>query len=128
MTCPSDRGASMRRRDFLAIVGGVGAAGVSTQLAGAQTPPSRKPAVTHEADVVVAGANEGGLGGVMAAVAAARRGAKVVLVETAGHIGLHIPIGLGVVIGIPGWKPTINEGLFKELAERVAATGQHNEV
>ena len=62
------------------------------------------------------------------AVAAARRGAKVVLVETAGHIGLHIPIGLGVVIGIPGWKPTIHEGLFKELAERVAATGQHNEL
>lgn len=117
----------MRRRDFLASLGTIVAAGAVAPLAASADAESpRDVPVTHEADVVVAGACEGGLGGCMAAVAAARRGAKVVLIEGAGHIGLHIPIGLGVVIGIPGWKPTMREGLFRELAERVADTGQHD--
>jgi hypothetical protein len=117
----------MHRRDFLTSLGSAGvlaAAGAVTASVEAQA-PTEIP-VTHDADVVVAGASEGGLGGCMAAIAAARRGAKVILVEGSGHIGLHIPIGLGVVIGIPGWKPTMREGLFKELAERVFETGQHD--
>ena len=87
--------------------------------------PARRVPVTHRADVVVVGANEGGLGGVMAAVAAARQGATVILVEGGGHVGLHVPIGLGVVIGIDGWRPTIEEGLFREFAGYVARAGQY---
>src|SRR5215216_5213568 len=122
----------MRRREFLTTIGGIGAAAALADIiphvaSAVDASAANAPAVTHEADVVVAGASEGGLGGCMAAIAAARRGSKVILLESAGHIGLHIPISLGVVIGIPGWKPTMKEGLFKELAERVSATGQHNE-
>src|SRR4051794_35352176 len=97
------------------------------QIAGAEsiTEPARELPVTHHADVVVvAGANTGGLGGVTAAVAAARAGAKVILIEEGGTIGLHVPIGLGVVIGIDGWRPTIREGLFKDFAGYVAREGQ----
>src|SRR5688500_17361501 len=117
------RSTRMRRREFLKSAGTIGAAGAvfgaspAAVVAADASPSASTPPVTHTADVVVAGASEGGLGGCMAAIAAARRGAKVVLIEGSGHVGLHIPIGLGVVIGIPGWKPTINEGLFKDLAE-----------
>ena len=75
---------------------------------------------------MVVGANTGGLGGVMAAVAAARQGASVILVEQGGHVGLHVPIGLGVVVGIDGWRPTIREGLFRDFAGYVSRAGQHS--
>jgi hypothetical protein len=88
--------------------------------------PLRTVPVTHRADVVVVGAGEGGLGGCTAAIAAARRGASVILVEERGYIGLHVPIALGVVIGIKGWTPTLNEGLLREYAETTARTGQYN--
>ena len=72
----------MRRRDFLASLGTIAAAGAVAPLAAsADAEPARDVPVTHEADVVVAGACEGGLGGCMAAVAAARRGAKVILID-----------------------------------------------
>lgn len=87
--------------------------------------PPREIPVTHRADVVVIGAGEGGLGGCTAAVAAARSGASVLLIEERGYIGLHVPIGLGVVIGIDGWRPTIQEGLFREYAGYLARTGQY---
>jgi hypothetical protein len=58
----------------------------------------------------VVGAGTGGLGGVTAAVAAARAGAAVILVEQGGHVGLHVPIGLGVVIGIDGWRRPFARG------------------
>src|SRR3982751_2316667 len=68
--------------------------------------PARQIPVTHRADVVVVGAgNPGGLGGCFAAIAAARNGASVVLVKEGGHVGLHVPMGLGVVIGIHDWRP-----------------------
>lgn len=86
--------------------------------------PAREVPVTHRADVVVVGAGAGGLGGVMAAVAAARAGAKVILVEQGGNVGLHVPIALGVVIGIDTWRPTIHEGLFRDFAGYVARAGQ----
>lgn len=88
--------------------------------------PARLTPITHRADVVVVGANTGGLGGVMAAVAAARNGASVILVEETGTVGLHVPIGLGVVIGIDGWRPTIHEGLFRDFAGYVSRAGQHS--
>jgi hypothetical protein len=87
--------------------------------------PSRDIPVTHEADVIVVGATLGGLGGCFAAIAAARLGAKTLLIEESGHIDPHVPIGLGVVIGINGWQPSINEGLFQEFADYVVKTGQH---
>ncbi|MBA2706636.1 MAG: FAD-dependent oxidoreductase, partial [Gemmatimonadaceae bacterium] len=86
--------------------------------------PRREIPVTHQADVVVIGAGEGGLGGCTAAVAAARRGASVLLIEERGYIGLHVPIALGVVIGIPGWKPAMQEGLFRDYAAYLSRTGQ----
>src|SRR5512137_1348604 len=48
------------------------------------TEPESQTRVCHEADVVVVG---GGPGGHSAAVAAARNGAKTVLVERYGHLG-----------------------------------------
>jgi hypothetical protein len=87
--------------------------------------PARQVLITHSADVVViGGGNTGGLGGCMAAVAAARNGASVILVEQGGHIGLHTPMGLGVVIGIKNWRPGMDEGLFKEFAGYLARAGQ----
>src|SRR4051812_50171591 len=87
--------------------------------------PARQIPVTHSADVVVVGAgNTGGLGGCFAAVAAARNGASVVIVEEGGYIGLHVPMGLGVVIGIKDWRPGMDEGLFKDFAGYLARTGQ----
>src|SRR5687768_6581089 len=131
----------MRRRDFFLRLGGATALCTqpATVTADARDPaparsrlkpdgagvaePPREVPITHRADVVVVGATTGGLGGCMAALAAARRGAKVLLIEAAGHIDLHVPIGLGVVIGIQGWLPTVEEGLFREFAERVAHAG-----
>ncbi|MBI4295544.1 MAG: FAD-dependent oxidoreductase, partial [Chloroflexi bacterium] len=46
--------------------------------------PAREINVSYEAEVVVVG---GGPAGVAAAVAAAREGAKTVLVERYGHLG-----------------------------------------
>jgi hypothetical protein len=85
--------------------------------------PERDIPVTHAADVAVVGATTGGLGGCFAAIAAARRGANTILIEEAGHIDLHVPIGLGVVIGIKDWLPAVTEGLFREFAERVCRAG-----
>ncbi len=48
------------------------------------TEPSRKIKVFREADVVVVG---GGPGGVASAIAAARNGAKTILIERYGHLG-----------------------------------------
>jgi hypothetical protein len=83
--------------------------------------------VTHLADVVVIGGAEGGLGGCFAAIAAARDGADVLFLESGGNLQLHTPISLGVVIGIHGWRPSMNEGLFKEFARAVAQEGQHSD-
>lgn len=87
--------------------------------------PPREIPITHRADVVVIGAAEGGLGGCMAAIAATRHGATALLIEEHGYIGLHVPIGLGVAIGIQGWKPAMHEGLFREFAEATARAGQY---
>ncbi|HTJ25216.1 MAG TPA: FAD-dependent oxidoreductase [Candidatus Limnocylindria bacterium] len=66
-------------------------------------------------DVVVAGA---GITGVVAAVAAARSGARTLLVEGSGVVG-------GLVTGGRLTKPTgvVNGGIFRELIDRAAGYG-----
>jgi hypothetical protein len=80
--------------------------------------PARETKVCYEADVVVVG---GGPGGHSAAMAAARNGAKTVLLERYGHLG-GMASG-GIVIQIPhmsdGGKEPIIAGLCLEWLERL---------
>jgi hypothetical protein len=80
--------------------------------------PAREIKVCREADVVVVG---GGPAGVGAAVAAARNGAKTVLLERYGHLGGMAPGGL--VILIPhmsdGTKEQQIAGLCQEMVDRL---------
>jgi hypothetical protein len=80
--------------------------------------PARDIKVCAEADVVVVG---GGPGGHSAAIAAARNGAKTVLIERYGHLG-GMSTG-GIVIQIPhmsdGGKDPIIAGLSLEWLERL---------
>jgi len=81
--------------------------------------PAREIKLYHEADVVVVG---GGPGGHSAAVAAARNGAKVVLVERYGHLG-GMATG-GLVLLIPHMSDGTEEqqiaGLCQEWLDRLA--------
>ena len=84
--------------------------------------PARDINVCYQADVVVVG---GGPGGHSAAIAAARNGAKTVLLERYGHLG-GMATG-GIVIQIPhmsdgGTEPII-AGLALEWLERLDALG-----
>jgi hypothetical protein len=84
--------------------------------------PARNIKVCYEADVVVVG---GGPGGHSAAVAAARNGARVVLVERYGHLG-GMATG-GIVIQIPhmsdGSKEQTIAGLCQEWLDRLDPIG-----
>ncbi len=84
--------------------------------------PSRELKVCYEADVVVVG---GGPGGHSAAIAAARNGAKVVLLERYGHLG-GMATG-GIVIQIPhmsdGSKEQQIAGLCQEWLDRLDKIG-----
>ncbi len=138
----------MKRRDFLASVG-LGAAGYSlvVRADGAEPDAAPAPAVVHgpskpaferisppddqtgaiavephmglvrlECDVFIAG---GGLAGVCAAIAAARNGAKVVLVQDRSRLGgnsssevkMHV-VGANSHKGRPGWR---EGGLIEEI-------------
>jgi hypothetical protein len=84
--------------------------------------PAKDIKVIYEADVVVVG---GGPGGHSAAIAAARNGARAVLLERYGHLG-GMATG-GIVIQIPhmsdgGNKPVI-AGLTLEWLERLDTIG-----
>jgi len=83
---------------------------------------AREIKVCREADVVVVG---GGPGGHSAAIAAARNGAKTVLLERYGHLG-GMATG-GIVIQIPhmsdGGKEPVIAGLCLEWLERLDAIG-----
>src|SRR5215471_21345931 len=126
----------MDRRDFFARFGlGSYSLIVLADRAGAQTPapaprfesaaPANAPfssaerhmrLVQLEADVLVAG---GGLAGVCAAIAAARNGARVVLVQDRSRLGgnsssevkMHV-VGANQHNGRPGWRES---GLIEEL-------------
>ena len=85
--------------------------------------PAKVIPIVAEADVVICG---GGPGGVPAAIAAARHGAKVVLIERYGFMGGLATAGL--VAPILAHKAhaadfAIVEGVLREITERMHALG-----
>lgn len=84
--------------------------------------PARRTRVAHEADVLVVG---GGSAGVSAAVAAAREGADVLLVERYGALGGLATGGLIVLLLTldDGRGRQAVAGLCQELTERMARRG-----
>jgi hypothetical protein len=86
------------------------------------TEPAREMDVYYEADVVVVG---GGPGGHSAAMAAARNGAKTILIERYGHLG-GMATG-GIVIQIPHMSDGSTEqqiaGLCQEWLDRLDPIG-----
>jgi hypothetical protein len=77
--------------------------------------PSRTVPVAGECDILVAG---GGPAGVMAAVAAARRGVRVRLIEAHGALG-----GIWTTGCLPHVMSSNNNGLFAELIDRLDTNG-----
>jgi hypothetical protein len=83
---------------------------------------------THEFDVVVVG---GGTGGVIAAVAAARTGARTALIECKGYVGgIAVEGGTALHSFFNLWKAfdgvekrQVVRGLGQELVDRLAAVG-----
>jgi NADPH-dependent 2,4-dienoyl-CoA reductase/sulfur reductase-like enzyme len=74
--------------------------------------PSRLLDVLDHADVLVLGGGPGGLG---AAIAAARNGARTILVERTGTFGGNWTLGiLGAIMPCPYGK-----GIFVELVDRL---------
>jgi hypothetical protein len=87
------------------------------------TEPARQIPVVAEADVVVCG---GGPGGFSAAIAAARHGAKTVLIERYGFLGGLASAGLisPLLAHTAAQSHTpIVEGLLREITERMHAIG-----
>jgi len=84
--------------------------------AGVVTVPSQVLEVTAHADVVVAG---GGVAGCMAAIAAARAGAKTLLVESNSFLGGTATGGMMAALCFTDQAA----GLASELIERLAAAG-----
>jgi ribulose 1,5-bisphosphate synthetase/thiazole synthase len=72
--------------------------------------PERKTPVTSEVEVLVCG---GGVAGVAAAVCAARRGARVLLVERYGFLGGLVTGGLVIT------TPPLDNGINREIADRL---------
>jgi hypothetical protein len=83
------------------------------------TEPRQEVPVCYEADVVVVG---GGPGGHSAAIAAARNGAKTVLVERYGHLGGMATGGLVIIIPhmTDGTDDQLIAGLCQEWLDRLA--------
>lgn len=116
----------MKRRDFLAITGLMAASGaVSTIL------PSCSPAKVagekvenvYDTDVLVVG---GGPAGVCAALAAAREGVRVMIVETGGCLGGMATRGLVgpfMTCYDTTGEQMIIRGLFEEIVDRMVAMG-----
>ena len=89
--------------------------------------PAREIPVFHKADVVVVG---GGPAGFAAAVAAARQGAKVALVERYGSLGGLFTNGMVLImlctsVREDGRYRLVTAGLAKEFAERAQALGPY---
>ncbi|WP_428938820.1 FAD-dependent oxidoreductase [Fontivita pretiosa] len=83
--------------------------------------PARKTPVLYDVDVVVVG---GGLSGVGAALGAARSGASTLVIERTGYLGGWLRgAGLGAVLGIRGWRPSLGEGVLRDISQRTVDLG-----
>ena len=87
--------------------------------------PAREIPIFHETDVVVVG---GGPAGFAAAVAAARQGAKVALVERYGSLGGLFTNGMVLImlctsVREDGRFRLVTDGIVREFAERAKALG-----
>ncbi len=93
---------------------GNGASRASTNGAAPFSEPARELPLLDSADVLVLG---GGPGGIAAAIAAARNGASVILVERFGTLGGTWTTGhLGAIMAFPYVR-----GLFEEISTRLQA-------
>ena len=79
--------------------------------------PARQTPVLYDVDVVVIG---GGKSGVGAAVGAARMGARTLLIERTGYLGSgYRSLGLGMRLGIRGFRPSLRQAILRDVAERL---------
>ncbi len=123
----------MNRREFSKLVVGVGVGGGLAENVPAaepsgevyQEPAKRLP--IRKFDVVVAGA---GTGGVVAAIAAARQGARTAVIEVKGYPGgtateggtaLHSFYNLWKAFGVP--KRQVVRGIAQEIIDRLMKVG-----
>jgi hypothetical protein len=116
------------RRKFVMALGALSAAAAAPfSMKGAPAPAAGKPRTVkkstvrvddHAWDVIVVG---GGPGGVTAAIAAAREGARTLLIEAMGQLG-----GMSTSGMIPAWCP-FSDGekiIYRGLAEKVFRAAQ----
>jgi NADPH-dependent 2,4-dienoyl-CoA reductase/sulfur reductase-like enzyme len=73
-----------------------------------------------ETDVAVLG---GGPGGIAAAVAAARQGARVVIVERQGHLGGNLVSGLPLLAFLDAQGRQVTGGIAQEIVDRLMKMG-----
>lgn len=74
-------------------------------------------ASTTSYNIIVVG---GGLSGCAAAIAAARRGARVVILEPTHMLGGQLTVGgVGTIDLVPGMRSTVEQGLWGEIAKRI---------
>ena len=86
--------------------------------------PERTIPVKDEVDILVVG---GGPAGIMAAIAAAESGLKVMLIESRGYLGGNLTLGLPI-LGYLGRKGNqVVEGLPQMLIDRLRARGKASE-
>ena len=79
--------------------------------------PARQTPVLYDVDVAVIG---GGKSGVGAAVGAARMGARTLLIERTGYLGSgYRSLGLGMRLGIRGFRPSLRQAILRDVAERL---------
>lgn len=120
----------MDRRDFLTAAGGLVVGGIAMNLLGGCTEPFTLSSLkagdikeSYQTQVLVLG---GGPAGVCAAIAAARQGVKVMIVEQGGALGGMAT--LGVVAPFMTCYDTTGEqmiikGIFEEIVDRMVALG-----
>jgi hypothetical protein len=80
------------------------------------TEPRRKTPIVDDVDILVCG---GGVAGVAAGIAAARNGAKVLLIERYGYLGGMATGGLVITV------PPLNNGINSEIRKRLEAAGAY---
>ena len=119
----------MKRREFLSMTGMIAAAGVASPVLTSCCDSSKGTVNTknitkkYQTDVLICG---GGPAGVCAAVAAAREGVNVMIVETAGFLGgmaTRSLVGPFMTCFDSAGEQMIIRGLFEEVVDRMVAKG-----